>query len=92
MSEMTKLGGPAQWPVSRSGQKYAPMVRATRIRLEHILQNRLIMEGRPRGTEIRVEIHTHAWEITKIRSGHGPNPTINTARLTSLHQDRKHGP
>ena len=36
-------GTPARWPVSKGGQTYAPVIRATRMMLEYILKKRLII-------------------------------------------------
>ena len=62
-----KRGTAVQWPMPWSRQKYAPMVRATRIMLERMIQNKeLVMEGTPRGNEIRVENHKRCyWHYEK---------------------------
>ena len=61
----TIAGRPIHWPIVRSGQRYALIIRATRLMLERIFKNKIILEGTPRGTEIDIEITKIAADITK---------------------------
>ena len=61
----TITGHPIHWPVIRSGQRYAPIIRATRFMLERIFKKKVILEGTPRGNEIGIEITKIAADIMR---------------------------
>ena len=61
----TATGGLIHWPVIRSGQRYAPIIRATRFMLERIFKKRVILEGTPRGNEMGIEVIKIAANIMK---------------------------
>ena len=52
----TATGRSIHWPVIRSGQRYAPIIRATMFMLECIFKKKVILEGTPRGNKIGIEI------------------------------------
>ena len=66
----TMTGRPIHWPVIRSGQRYAPIIRATRFMLERIFKTEVILEGTPRGNEIGIEITKIAADIMTMRWPH----------------------
>ena len=53
------------------------MVRATRMMLEHMLQNRLTMEGTPRGNARRLDMHKMAIELS------GCDQPLSQSQLTT---------
>ena len=61
----TQAGRPIRWPIVRPGQKYAPIIRATRHILEQIFKKRVILDGIPRGNEVNIEIIRIAADITR---------------------------
>ena len=50
----TIAGRPNHWPIVRYGQRYALIIRATRLMLELIFKKKIFLEGTPGGNEIDI--------------------------------------
>ena len=66
---MARDGTPIQWRIPRPGQKYPLIIRATRVILEHILRKKVVLEGTPRGNEVKVDIQGAAADLVARQGG-----------------------
>ena len=68
MSKMeAKDGTPIQWRIP--GQKYPQIIRATRVILEHVLRKNVVLEGTPRGHEVKIDIREAATDLMACQGG-----------------------
>ena len=66
---MAKDGTPIQWRVPSPGQTYPQIIRATRVILEHVLRKKVVLEGAPRGNEVKIDIQGAAADLVARQGG-----------------------